>query len=917
MLRLRSSTPALLDFLAPSLASHPPRRAASSTAREDEPPSDPEASTSKSQPTPQRAHHGPPPVSGHSFAGMLRQQANAARKAAQLEREKANSPVRPPESSAQGELELLREPPSRADAPRRKPIHKRPPSSSIAPTQTNPIAFLERIRAIAPIPTAEPPSTAISKHNKAIQALSTAGWSAYESGWIPIRDAGEANRVDAKGLNRALAAAQVELAKPSSRAQWTDVRQLVLWIVGKDVNIDGVNEWARNELKVGQEGAARVVDVWDALAADEHLELVSGDNSLSRSWKPPIERKVPASTQRRQLPDLFAAYVAARAILHTTLPSPPPFHAVLPSLLAYRQHLSLRKHAQAPQIAAVLANRPADATKALAWIRQVALADMWAAKPGGEGLDVAREAKAMFRRTAIKDAWELWLLVREAIESPAVAWITVAGWDDSQARRWLNGSKGIAEERSVPFTDKAKQAAELPQAPAPESDAVAAAGELPLDTPGPTSVDASFTQALAAVFLAGFTRLECYSEAGDIWGWLSTRSPPLSPGVVAWNALVHGYAQKGNLTSVDATLLQMSASGVVPDVWTSLDRAEAYFFAKRPDDAMDVFAQMFKSPAVLKALADPHVARLVHARMFVGLFASGRAGEAQRVLERMEQDGTPVDVHILNICLRHHTDRAKPDFAGAVDVFRRIASAGLEPDVFTFTMLFQALLRTGDEDATQRLIKIMDSTGVKPTATTYGALINHLAKSGSPPQLRSALALLDEMERRGMYTNEIIYTSLIQGLLRAIPATTSIATSGAPASSRTTHALHPYFVAAQALQKRMSERGIQMNRVGYNTIISAALALKTPAGISIATAIFRELMQSGRRSSSLAGEENANRARAGQADSWYVFIDGFANMGDWATARKLVREMEGAGFVPRSKGFLRLVDKVQRGGWVV
>ncbi|KAL8292500.1 hypothetical protein RQP46_001112 [Phenoliferia psychrophenolica] len=870
---------------------------------------------------------------------MMRIQAENTRKAEQLARDartaarnearlaRTQSAPRTPSQH----LEVVREAPTREDAPRRKPLHARPPAPSTK--AIDPIAFLDHIRATAPAPTAPPSpvSRTVAAHNAAIHAISKDGWNKYAKGWKPIRDSGQASVIPLKDLGPILVAAQAEMGKATSRAEWKDVKELVLWMIAKQ-NWSSVDAWAYAELARGREGPTRVVDVWDALVRNEHLKVELELESSTPRLFPNSEPKRPAAATLQNRTNLWVAYVVSRSLLHSSLPSPPSFSTILPSLLAERQSFTLRHLSTSiPKITAALATLPAadvePATeKALAWVRQLVLAQAWTSEAGGEGYPVVRQVKELFRKNNLKDTWEMWLLVREAVANPAVAWISTTEWDDSQKRRWVIGSKGVAgEDRESVLRPSSRDPTRAEASTEREDDVATPAAETaPLDLtasstplPTPAFIHASLTQAFVAAFLAGFTRLECFDEAGDIWGWLSTRSPPLSPGVVAWTALVHGYAQRGNVTSVESTILQMSATGVVPDVWTWVDRADAYFQAKHPDDAMDVVDRMFKDRAVLAALADPPVARLVYARIFVGLFANGRATEAQRVLADMGRDGTPVDIHILNIFLRYHTSKAQPDFAGVVDVFRTIARDGLEPDVFTFTMLFQAILSSGHENATQRLISIMESTGVRASSTTYGALINHLAKGGSPSQLRAAVELLDELESSTkLPANEIVYTSLIQGFLAAIPSATALPSSGAPAgSSRTTNALHPYFLAAQALQTRMAERGIKLNRIGLNAIIRAALALQTPSGINIATTAFRKIMANPHRATGLAGEETQERAYRGHVDSWHVFIEGFAQMGDWATARALVKEMEGLGFQPRSRGFLRLLDRVQRGGW--
>lgn len=702
------------------------------------------------------------------------------------------------------------------------------------------------------------------------------------------------------------------MAKPDSRAAWVDVRELILWLLGQDDKPVSVVNWAYVELGRGEDGPRRVVDVWEAFARGDHLLLREGPEALNRSWAGDLSRLTTARGNRK-LVDLFIPYVVARSLLDSASSPPEPFRTTLPTLLAFNQPLSpLLLNSSSPsnvlslitRALSPLPNSDVATAKALARLRQLALGRLWIQRPGGEGVDVIRACRLAFRRGNQQEAWFLWKLLDEGVASPEVAWIRTDDWDASAGRRWVNGSRGIEEDadRLRPVVPAAPASPSAVAAAAPDADADPAAAH-PSPSP-PSVISASLTQSLVAAFIGGFTRAQHFDEAGEIWGWLKTRSPPLDPGVTAWNGLIHGYSQRGNLLAIESTLQLMSVTGVAPDVWTWVDRFDAFFTAKQPDAAMDVVDRMFKERAVLASFSDPQVARLVYTRILLGLFGSGRVADALAVLDQMERDGLPIDMHILNIVLRHHTEQSKPNFSGVVDVFRRVAALGLEADVFSFTMILQAVLKAGHKDATARLIKIMEATGVRPTVTTYGALINHLAKGAELDQLRAAIELLDEMERRGLQTNEIIYTSIIQGFLRAIPNAPMGLGGGEDEDD-----LHPYFRAALALRKRMEGRGMAINRIGRNAFLGGALALGTPRGVALALDVWAELKRP------QAGETTGELKRAGRADSWYTILDGFARMGDWARARELLREMEQEGFEVRGKGLRRLVDTIRRGGW--
>lgn len=257
-------------------------------------------------------------------------------------------------------------------------------------------------------------------------------------------------------------------------------------------------------------------------------------------------------------------------------------------------------------------------------------------------------------------------------------------------------------------------------------------------------------------------------------------------------------------------------------------------------------------------------------------------------------------IYIVNLFLKHYTFAPKPDLPAIIKMMQLVQEHEIEPDVFTFTMILKALIAVESKGAVEKLIRIMNSTNVRPNTTTYGLIINNLARSDRVQDLNAAMDLLDEMENTGMATNEIIYTSLIQGFLRASAISpSSLAPEGIP----------PLFLAAITLKKRMEvDRKLTLNRIGYNALISAGLSLRSPIGIDIALRSFDVLR------TRKPMNEGAEAKGAGVADTWYVLLDGFAQMGDWSRARRLVEEMGRGGFVVKSKALTKLVDQIKRGG---
>jgi pentatricopeptide repeat protein len=706
----------------------------------------------------------------------------------------------------------------------------------------------------------------------------------------------------------------------------------------------GLVEWAWSAIEIGPEGCQQVVEVWEAIAKGEHLELREGPNAINWAYKPRREFKATTPSAPKPPAFLYAAYISAKSVTHrqTSLPERPTFASLLPSFLdpsfpalhRWLNHTDAETWLNRAFTTPGHASDPDSFSIAITWLRQVALAQIWYEQRSLPGLGLVRHVRGAFQRSAHKQIWELWFTLSQAIDSEEYRWISTKEWESSARQRWVNseGSAALEEEEgkeqnqdSQDFLSESTPTNEPSVQPPSSTLASTSLTASPVTSLPP----ALLTQAIVNPFLSGFVRAQLLQQANQIWAWLVGHSPPLNPGIVTWNGLLTGYAQRGDVNAVENAWLDLGKSGIQPNLWTWLARIDACFNSKRCDDAMLLFRSMMADKEVLKEVEREYKGRfpeVVWDKLINGLLANGRREEAEDILADMEKTGSIPTIHTVNIFLKYYTRGKNPDLPSVVRMLKLISERELEADVFTYTMVLVALLAAGQKDATAKTIQIMESTRVKPTVTTYGAIIHSLAHSGQPEHLTAAVQLLDEMERRKMQTNEIIYTSLVQGFLRAIPATplrSNIAAENEDGQ-------HPYFRAALTLKTRMERRGIQLNRVGYNAFLGSALALQSDWGVQLALKIFKEMKRRpglmNASSSSTSEEEETVEPRDEQysemgrdgksvtpSDTYFILLDGFVKMKDWNRARGIVREMERTGFEVRNKGLRRLVERIGGG----
>ncbi|GAA5843337.1 hypothetical protein JCM9279_002065 [Rhodotorula babjevae] len=777
---------------------------------------------------------------------------------------------------------------------------------------------------------------------------------ALNQGWLPLRQARQVSRIAPDALAKLVQAvangAKAHAADEGSSWRWADVRELVVYAAGER-DKRAVGDWAWRTLELGWVGAERVAEVWEAVRAGEHRALRSGPDALGANYSPPSAEFAPAaaepasSTAAESKPPapLLAAAVVARALLRARTPAAErePFSALVaewadsqvprlePLIAKGHAQFFVERHVSPSSSPLSTSSSSSTASPSIAdlvtTLRQVALAQLYYARMHAPGLEVLALAREQFRTGRAADAWALWGDVRRAVEGDE-AWMGTAGWDKSGRERRY---------RTLEAVEVDGEALEGEVEGEVEGD-VAAAGSPKAHSLPP----ATLHQAVVSTFLAGFVQAQAPDRANAIWAWLLSRSPPLTPGLSCWTGLLHGYAARGEVQAVEAAFAELQRTGPAPNVWAWLERVDAHFAARKPDEAMRLARVMMRDKDVVRALGDDGaLPEEAWNRLQVGLLSNGRRLEAEALLDEMRAAGVKPSIVTVNGFLKSCTRGSKPDLAAVVRVLKLVTEHGLEPNVFTFTMVLQTLLAGGLKDATARTIAIMEQAKVKPTATTYGAIIHDLVQGNSSSstgggskreQLDAAVQLLDEMEAKRIPPTEVIYTSLIQGFLSAIPSTPL---AGAPPASpagvasgldAASRAQHPYMVAALTLKQRMEKRGLRLNRVGYNAFLSAALALQSDWGTEYALRLFatmqRERAALARASSlSSSGDEDEDGAAApssrgsAPSDTWYVLLDGFVRMGDFGRADAVVQEMQRQGFEVRNRGLQRLVSQVVRG----
>ncbi|GAA5973199.1 hypothetical protein JCM11641_006319 [Rhodosporidiobolus odoratus] len=886
--------------------------------------------------------------------------------AAQAEALSAPSTSSPSTSSSSGPRTRKADHPSRPPSislkprstPRSTPRQgrNRPPLLRAEPSAVD---LLSRIRKLAPSSGSSPSEaqSALDAHNSAVLSLNRGirdlkkpnYQHAFQQGWLPLRKKGQVGRLPSEDVAKVLRVVTATMRENPDRLRldWKWWKELILWVSGEAQEVKAcVADWAWEAVAVGPSGCERVVEIFEALGREQDKAIRVAENSpdfaskRDRPFAPQAEEDEPKLTTW-----LFAAAVASKTILRARQPQPAePFSTLfpayldrsLPKLSSFLEHFNfLHRLNKSLNANSAYTDMPDALALSLASIRQVALAQRWYIRRDLPAVGVWRLASAYFRSGEHDRAWELWKSIQDAVDNPELGWLSVERWDASAKERWI--SKEVREQierYERPFEGAEEEEGVHANLPLPPSEPSSSAD------PTPPLPPAILHQSIVAKFLSGFAYSRQFEHAEAIWNWLSSHSPPLIPGIVCWTGLLNGYARRGDVAAVEQVFDDMKAAQVEPDLWAWLDRIAAHFEARLPDEAMQLVKSMRSSQSVQRYVDKEYGGKLpepAYNAIIVGLLANGKRAEAEALLEDMTKQGTPPSTYTVNGFIKHYSRGSKPDLAAVARLIKLVTDQGLEANVYTFTMVLKALLEAKQKDATAKTIAIMEASNVKPTVTTYGAIIASLTRDGKYEHLKAAVELLDEMENKKMPTNEIVYTTLIQGFLRGmlfvptsppspLPSDESSATT-TPAAAKSSRlppisgspASHPYLAAALTLKDRMQHRNLPLRRVGYNALISSALDLQHEAGTQLALSLFKEMRHrlrssSGSPASTTLGEseQDSSGRQVTVADTWYILLQGFARMHDWQRAHAIVTEMEKNKFEVRSKGLKKLVRHVAR-----
>ncbi|KAF8523088.1 hypothetical protein BU17DRAFT_43979 [Hysterangium stoloniferum] len=367
--------------------------------------------------------------------------------------------------------------------------------------------------------------------------------------------------------------------------------------------------------------------------------------------------------------------------------------------------------------------------------------------------------------------------------------------------------------------------------------------------------------------------------------WKEVTELNLLPHPEMWFAVLDGYARHhgGQFLKAQATWNRMLSAGIEPDEFAYGSMIHAYFYARRPLEAVSLFEQFtsFKKKTLQgKAALHDRLMLPLYNIVINGLCTNQQEDKARALLKELMDSGPQPDIVTYNIFLRYYARVG--DMHRLAGVLRALKPAGVEADNYSFTTVLSALYKAGQDGAHITILQTMADTGIQPNVAMYSAIINFLVRQGGRENFQKAISLLTKMENesdKACRPNEVTYTGLLAGIHRD------------PSLSATEVKMY-----SDDLFRRMQKNGVNPNRATFHYLIKASLENSEAHGLQLAMKYYGQMQKNG-----ISLNDR----------TWFILLSGLVRRNEKAVAKEVLREMFESGHQP-DEYLGNLVKQLQR-----
>ncbi|CAN6320083.1 unnamed protein product [Urochloa humidicola] len=258
-------------------------------------------------------------------------------------------------------------------------------------------------------------------------------------------------------------------------------------------------------------------------------------------------------------------------------------------------------------------------------------------------------------------------------------------------------------------------------------------------------------------------------------------SPATAPDIYTFTIVLDGFCKVGRTEEATAIFHDAVGMGLSPTIFTYNALLNGHCKEGHPLRAFALLMEMSEGSAAAAACPPPD--RISYSIVLAALLRAGETAAAWQVYKRMERagfeaDGRALDTLARGLCRQCAADASALD--DAREVFGKLVASGHEPVSYTYCLMAQALARGGEVDAAVALLEEMVRRGYALRKRAYTDVVRALCERGRArdamrvmvlvmivrdfvPGRNAFDALLGELGRQGLWHDAMaVYAAAVK-----------------------------------------------------------------------------------------------------------------------------------------------------------
>ncbi|KZW02598.1 hypothetical protein EXIGLDRAFT_759723 [Exidia glandulosa HHB12029] len=354
----------------------------------------------------------------------------------------------------------------------------------------------------------------------------------------------------------------------------------------------------------------------------------------------------------------------------------------------------------------------------------------------------------------------------------------------------------------------------------------------PSDVPAPLQLH----EVVWIAFLNAFAQMRLFKYVESAWDTIHAQRVPVTQAM--WNVWLLAHALDHRLPETLRIWKNMVDLGQI-DAVSYTTMLKAYVTFGLPDEAFRLFEHLQQvqwridaggkvaSDSTKEQLYNIMIDGLLHAPPVDG---DDKLQRAESLLSHMKKHGPAPSIYTHNAFLHYHANRG--DVPAAATRLRYISQEGFTPDIASFTIMLQGLLKANHPNAAKTIVSLVHAFGVTPETQLYSAILSCIMGNDGERHVQEAFRILDIMEASDVAKpDQRSYSIVLAGLFRQ---------RSLDASRRAQF--------EQEVRRRMERAGTDLSSLSYNHIIASCLepmALPTPEMLDTGLRYYDEMIRRG------------------------------------------------------------------------